>query len=188
MGELPLNSIARTVLLLMFMLAVGPLALANEESPEVRKGPRSHFRAQSQGSPVASLVGHWDLDHDSAELLFAGGNTVTAWTRFRAVWVSPFTKKSRQPSLSSIYRVVAGNELGRIIKLRERWRFRLKGHRWSRWKTYAFDIPPGEQVLAAWPEKLLQLRSKHRVQFKWVLAAVLRGPTSLDGWISLSVR
>lgn len=60
-----------------------------------QRAPGTTFTAESKGSPVAAMAGHWEVDGMSARLAFGGVHAVGDRTHMRATWTTRFGAKTR---------------------------------------------------------------------------------------------
>lgn len=60
-----------------------------------QSAPGTTFRAETKGSPVAAMAGHWQVDGMSARLVFGGAQAIGERTQMRATWTTRYGAKTR---------------------------------------------------------------------------------------------
>jgi hypothetical protein len=75
---------------------LGSAAVAARWEP----APGTSFQAESKGSPVAAMIGHWSVDGMSARLVFGGGQALGDRTHMSATWTSRFGPKTRTAAVT----------------------------------------------------------------------------------------
>jgi hypothetical protein len=59
------------------------------------RAPGTSFKAETKGSPVSAMAGHWEVEGRSARIVFAGAQVLGDKTHMRATWTTRFGPKTR---------------------------------------------------------------------------------------------
>lgn len=159
-------------------------------SPTIAGQSRTSFHSETDGAPASAIIGFWTSQNDglSVRLDVAGGHAIGTRTRFRAEWVTPLTKVTHRPIFSSQHRFVALNAIGRDITFIESYRYRARGGEWSPWFSVEKELMKGELQTEGSVTQDIPLGQKARWRFQWRLRGKIGGPTSLNGFVTLSLR
>lgn len=155
-------------------------------------GSRSVFRAKTEGSPQATIVGGWSENQTAANegrLTFGGGHALGARTSFFGTWVSPLSTSSKKPSMNIRYEVAYSNALGDKIPIEHAVRARFAGGRWGPWAVAKTPIAPARSSVASGNVAVVVvLRKPRRVQFQWKITGSITGPAALEGDFSVAAN
>lgn len=124
----PKMRMGRRSFLLGMSLLMTIQGMAGASSDGQKRQGHSGFRAHSEGSPIATMSGHWQEGDQAATLRFLGSSPNNQ-TTFGAYWKSNFANHSSlEGKLISTTRDSGGD-----ISLTSRYRYQLQGGSWGRW-------------------------------------------------------
>jgi hypothetical protein len=196
------RKVLRAVLAAVFLVASlgAPAAAAADRTIRLTPGsgsapsaaPGTRFRAETEGSPQATLVGGWSEDPSAAneaQLRFAGGHAVGERTTFVGTWLSPVSTSSKNPGMTVDYEVTYANALGEDIPMVQSVRARFEGGKWGSWVKAKTPIAASETSTdAGGIDVVVSLPRARRVQFQWKITGAISAPASVAGDFRLSVN
>lgn len=174
------------VVALAACIALGPLN-ASASAPS-----RKTFQAETDGSPRATIYGSWNEEDpspsNSARLSIDGGHATGRFTRFEAVWVTPPSTSSKQPTLTMAHDVAYSSAMGSATRLIQSVRARFPRGGWGKWVRQpivlsASGVDDQSEALRV----VVPLSEPDRVIFQWKVTGRLSSPAAITGDFELSV-
>lgn len=180
------RALRRRVIALAACIALGPLG-ASAAAP-----PRKTFRAETEGSPQATVRGSWNEEvpgrSNSARLSIDGGHVTGRFTRFEATWTTPPSTSSRQPVLTMSHEIAYSSAMGSATRLIQSVRARFPRGDWGRWVRQALVLSPsGVDDESSASQVVVPLSESDRVIFQWKVTGRLSSPAAISGDFELSV-
>lgn len=160
-------------------------------SEAARARPRAKFRAETEGSPEATIVGRWSdsaTTSNEAQLSFGGGHALGERTTFMGTWVSPPSTSSTSPKMSIDYELGYSNAIGERVPITHAARARFAGGKWGPWVVARTPIAPSRTSVASGSVGVVvDINKPRRVQFQWKITGAISAPAALQGDFRLLV-